>query len=138
MFDPASDRELGAILDARGAVPSFVIDGLARQDEGLRIGVAGGHPGDTRSLWADGSVAPVPFLLGRSGGRLFLALGGEATLERATPLAGGTDLLLPRAGFAGPLSLLLTGLGLGACDGSVRPGGPGALLCDGSVIPAPV
>lgn len=139
VVEPASDIAVREFIGARNAVESFLVQGTANGPAGLEIGLfapGGSGPVGGGDTWGDGSVAPVPFVLARSGGNLFLTVGPHAAIPLSGPLVGGTDLLLLRAGSAGRLSLLLTDLTIGLCDGSVAPNPDGVLFCDGSVIPA--
>jgi hypothetical protein len=136
---PADDAELRTFIGARSAVESFSVQGTANGAAGLEIGLFApdGSPAGGGAVWADGSVTPVPFALARSGDTLFLTVGTLTGIGLSGPLLGDTDMLLLRAGFVGKLSLLLTDLTIGLCDGSVAPNPDGALFCDGSVMPIP-
>ena len=134
----SSDIELREFIGARGADESFLVQGTANGAAGLEIGLFApdGSPAGGGAAWADGSVTPVPFALARSGDRIYLTYAHFHGIDLTDGLVGGTDMLLLRAGFVGKLSLLLTDLTIGLCDGSVAPNPDGALFCDGSVMPA--
>jgi hypothetical protein len=141
VVEPTADIDPRRLVDARNAAESFSILGTAKGVAGLEIGLftpGSSEPAGVGDVWGDGSVTPVPFVLARSGDGLFLSFGAAPApvIDVSGPLVGGTDMLLLQASSSGRLSLLLTGLTIGLCDGSVAPNPDRVLACDGSVIPA--